>query len=84
MDMARIDAGKRIKLGFVNCIGHFATIAREEHGDGVFRQYLADADAAFDAALASEKAKRSEQARKAAQARWAKRDRERLAGEAGS
>ena len=80
-DMARTDAGKRVKLGFMHCMGHFATIAREDHGDGFFRQYLTDADAAFDAALASEKAKRSEQGRKAAQARWAKRDLERLAKE---
>ncbi len=78
LDMARIDAGKRVKLGFMNCIGHFATIAQEVHGDGFYRQYLAEADAAFDAMLASEKAKRSEHARKAAQARWAKRDLERL------
>ena len=72
LDMARIDAGKRVKLGFMNCIGQFATIAREVHGDGFYRQYLAEADAAFDAMLASEKAKRSEHARKAAKARWAK------------
>ena len=84
LDMARMDAGNRIKLGFMNCMGQFATIAREDHGDGFFRQYLTNADAAFDAALASEKAKRSEQGRKAAQARWAKRDLERLAGEARS
>ncbi len=81
-DMARSDAGKRVKLGFMNCMGEFATIAREDHGDGFFRRYLVEADAAFDAAMASEKARRSEQGRKAAQARWAKRDRERLAAAA--
>ena len=81
MDMAHVQEGKRVKLGFMNCFGHFAVIAREAHGDGFYRQYLMEADGAFDAALASEKAKRSEQGRKAAQARWAKRDLERLAGE---
>ncbi len=72
LDMARIDAGKRVKLGFMNCIGHFATIAREVHGDGFYRQYLAKEDAAIDAIFAREKAERSENARRAAQARWAK------------
>ena len=84
MDMEHVQEGNRIKLGCMTFFGQFAVIAREAHGDGFYRQYLAEADAAFDAALASEKAKRSEQGRKAAQARWAKRDLERLAGEAGS
>ncbi len=72
LDMARVDAGQQIKLGFMSCIGQFAALAREVHGDGFYRQYLTEADAALDAMFASVKAKRSEQARKAAQARWAK------------
>ena len=79
-----VKPGKRVKLGFMNCFGQFATIAREVHGDGFYRQYLAEADAALEAMLASQKAKRSEQGRKVAQARWAKRDLERLAGEGAS
>ena len=58
------------------------SVAWEDHGDEWFRQYLAKADAAFDAMFASEEARRSEQARKAANARWAKRGLERLAEEA--
>ncbi len=72
LDMAHIDAGKQIKLGFMSCIGQFAAMAREVHGDGFYRQYLAEANAALDAMFASAKATRSEHARKAAQARWAK------------
>lgn len=81
LDMAHTHEGKRVKLGFMNCMGQFATIAREVHGDGFYRQYLAKADAALDAMFARQKARRSGHARKAAQARWAKRDRARLAGE---
>ncbi len=72
LDMAHIDAGKQIKLGFMSCIGQFAALAREAHGDGFYRQYLAKTDAAVDAIFAREKAERSERARKAANARWAK------------
>ncbi len=71
-DMTHIDEGKTVELGFMLCMGAFAVIARENHGDGFYRQYLAKADAAVDAILAREKAERSEQARKAANARWAK------------
>ena len=72
LDMAHIDEGKQVRLGFMNCMGAFAVIARENHGDGFYRQYLAKEDAAIDAIFAREKAERSERARKAAQARWAK------------
>ena len=84
LDMARTDEGKTVKLGFMLCIGAFAVIARENHGDEFYRQYLDKAAAAVEAIFAREKAERSEQARKAANARWAKRDSDRLAGEAGS
>ena len=83
-DMTHIDEDKTVELGFMLCMGAFATIARENHGDGFYRQYLAKADAAFEAIFAREKAERSENARKAANARWAKRDSERLSEEARS
>ena len=75
-DMASVDKDKTVALGFMLCMGAFAVIARENHGDGFYRQYLAKAEAAVDAIFAREKAERSERARNAANARWAKRDRD--------
>ena len=80
-DMTHIDESKTVELGFMICVGQFAVAGREHFGDKWFRQYLAKADAALDAAYASENARRSELARKAANARWAKRDLKRLTGE---
>ena len=71
-DMAPVGESKTVALGVMICMGAFAVIAREDHGDEWFRQYLAKADAAFDTMFASEKARRSEHAKKAANARWAK------------
>ena len=71
-EMTHTDEGKTVALGFMICIGAFAVAAWEDHGDEWFRQYLAEADVAFDTIFASEKARRSEHARNAANARWAK------------
>ena len=71
-DMTHTDEDKTVELGFMLCMGAFAVIARENHGDGFYRQYLAKADAAVEAILAREKSERSERGRKAANARWAK------------
>ncbi len=71
-DMAPVGESKTVALGFMVCIGAFALTAREVHGDGFYRQYLAKTDAAVDAIFAREKAERSERARNAANARWAK------------
>ena len=73
LDMESVGEDRRVRLGFMNCIGAFAVAARGDFGDEWFRQYLEKADAALDAVFASEKARRSEHARKAANARWAKR-----------
>ena len=71
-DMQQHEDGKGVELGFMNCIGEFATLGLAIMGDEFYRQRMADGDAAHIAALADEKAKRSERARNAAQARWAK------------
>ncbi len=81
-DMPRQSDGHGVELGFMNCMGELATFGLAIMGDEHFRQRMADGDARHIAALADEKATRSEQARSAANARWAKRDLERLAGEA--
>ena len=71
-DMAPLGESKTVELGFMLCMSAFAVASRERFGDEWFRQYLSEADAAFDAMFASEKEKCSEQARNAANVRWAK------------
>ena len=57
-DMAPLGEGKTVVLGFMLCIGTFAVIARENHGDEFYRQYLDKAEAAVEAIFAREKAER--------------------------
>ena len=82
LDMPRRDDRTGVELGFLNCIGYYAAIARRTFGDKHYRDFLAESQRRLREADSKMEAKRSEHARKAARARWAKCDSERLAGEA--
>ncbi len=79
-DMPRKEARSGIEVGFLSCVARFAALYRQDHGDDFYRAWMAEGDAAHEAALEAEAKERSEHARHAAQARWAKhREAKRLA-----
>ncbi len=71
-DMPRDSEGHGVEVGFMRCMGVYATVGRQIMGDDYYRQWMADGDAALIEERADAKAKRSEQARAAANKRWSK------------